>query len=41
MLLSRYVGGIPVINERYTKGVPFLSEMVYLKGYGFEPGGGA
>ena len=35
------MGEIPDVNERYTKDVPFLSKKVYLKGYGFEPGGGA
>ena len=36
--LTRYVDGIQFVNRRYTKGVPFLSKMVYRRVRGWTLG---
>ena len=38
MLFSRYVKGVLFCNGRYTKGVPFLSKMVYERVRGWTSG---
>ena len=35
----RCVKGVPFVTREYTKGVPFLSNMVHTKGKGLVPGG--
>ena len=36
--LTRYVKGVAFVNRRYTRGVPFLSKMVYKKVRGWTSG---
>ena len=39
--LARGRKGVSFVNGRYTKGIPFLSKMVYKRVKGLELGGGA
>ena len=38
MFLTRYVTGVPFVNRGYTKGVPFLSKLVYKRVRGWALG---
>ena len=38
--LARGRKGVSFVNGRYTKGIPFLSKMVYIRVKGLELGGG-
>ena len=37
-VVNKYVKGVPSFNKRYTKGIPFMSEMVYKRSRGWTLG---
>ena len=37
--LTKYVKWVPFVNERYTKGVPFLLKTIYKRASGLDLGG--